>query len=121
MVESSGRVPDAALPLGRRYAKAAVRRLHVAARIDAWAARELAHLADNKLSPAPGGIGAAAASKAGKHGISPHPFEKLIDDCCNSIVAAQASVKWLPWFPCIGWHVVTPLSNPDDVCAGRRA
>lgn len=54
VIEGIGSVPEAGLPFGDGDGKAAMSRLHVAAKVLAWSARKFAHLTDQKLAPTPG-------------------------------------------------------------------
>ena len=109
VIKGVGSVPEAGFPFRGGDPESAVRRFHVPSHVNARASSKLAHLADQKLSPAPCGIKAAAASKTGKHGISPETAEELINNCRNGIVAAKPFVKCFPGFQWCCLHQIAPF------------
>ena len=111
MVESVGSVPERGLPFGGGDAEPGMRRLHVAARLNARPTGKFARLADKQLAPAPDGIEAPTTSKAREYGVCAHAAEKFIDDCSNGVVAAKSFIRGFPRFRRRSLHRMAPFQS----------
>src|SRR5207302_2310943 len=89
LVERSDEMLHRRVPILFRDAEARVRGLHVAADVDARAARRRAELIDDKLPYALERVGAVPGEKARELRIADQPSDKIVADRGNCVVAAE--------------------------------
>lgn len=108
-------VSETGFPFVFRNAESGVRRLHVAADIDARTSCQRAHLVHQQLPRAIPGIGAASC-EAGKLRILPHTGQHLVDDCGNNVISPEPLVQ--SQFDLI---VFSHMSIPETSVRARRS